>query len=461
MCICSFNISLTKCDCLMQPIAQQQADHSQEHCNEVMIAKIFKLEPGSRDKSDSDKQIVLRQFTYQTISDERKSYIDSEMKKIYHHMLLEYYDPTIPDYTCLSNFHKREGEYAKNWVEKPLDQQVFAKYELGKSVGCGHYIRGCQVRCETCQKFYPCRLCHDDEEDHDFPRYKTTTVKCNYCHEEQPIQQNCRHCNALFGSYYCDKCKLACNMGVDAKPNYHCDGCKMCMVGLRSESKHCDKCNGCFNVAYFDKHKCIQEKSDCIICLGELTKTIYGRIVLQCGHQLHSHCYHQLINSNILKCPICKRFMPVDQDRDSILRWQKKLYRKVFIPFEYEGYVVKVKCNDCSREFPQHHHPLLYYCPSCDLFNCEIIDEYSGIPQQKVMQILKQFENQNLNIIHPRHTQVDDVLQVLQDQFGDAQVTLDYLGCELDKTNVAVFGAVLNQFPKTLEELKALYISSL
>ncbi|CAL6004305.1 CHY_zinc finger domain-containing protein [Hexamita inflata] len=105
MCIYSFNISLTKCDCLMQPIAQQQADHSQEHCNEVMIAKIFKLEPGSRDKSDSDKQIVLRQFTFQTISDERKSYIDSEMKKIYHHMLLEYYDPTIPDYTCLSNFH--------------------------------------------------------------------------------------------------------------------------------------------------------------------------------------------------------------------------------------------------------------------------------------------------------------------------------------------------------------------
>ncbi|CAL6077899.1 CHY_zinc finger domain-containing protein [Hexamita inflata] len=109
MCIYSFNISLPKCDCLMQPIAQQQADHSQEHCNEVMVAKIFKLEPGSRDKSDSDKQIVLRQFTYQTISDERKSYIDSEMKKIYHHMLLEYYDPTIPDYTCLSNFHKRNG----------------------------------------------------------------------------------------------------------------------------------------------------------------------------------------------------------------------------------------------------------------------------------------------------------------------------------------------------------------
>ncbi|CAL5995671.1 RING_finger and CHY zinc finger domain-containing protein [Hexamita inflata] len=147
-------------------------------------------------------------------------------------MLLQYYDQNISDHTCLINFNLCQNEYNNNWVDLPLEKQVFEKYELSHSVGCGHYMRGCQVRCETCKKFYPCRICHDNDEEHKFPRYLTTTVKCNYCHVEQPIQQICGHCNALFGSYYCDKCKVICNMGVDAKPNYHCNKCNVCMSAL-------------------------------------------------------------------------------------------------------------------------------------------------------------------------------------------------------------------------------------
>ncbi|CAL6077879.1 RING_finger and CHY zinc finger domain-containing protein [Hexamita inflata] len=423
------------------------------HQNEIIVSIIFKLQPGTTNKYDDSKHIILKKFSSQVISDERRSYLQGELKKIYHHMLLEYYDPTIPDYTCLSNFHKREGEYAKNWVEKPLDQQVFAKYELGKSVGCGHYIRGCQVRCETCQKFYPCRLCHDDEEDHDFPRYKTTTVKCNYCHEEQPIQQNCRHCNALFGSYYCDKCKLACNMGVDAKPNYHCDGCKMCMVGLRSESKHCDKCNGCFNVAYFDKHKCIQERTDCIVCMGDLVKTIYGRITLECGHQLHTHCYQELIQKGIMKCPMCKRFLPTENDRDWVVKWQEKNYSRIFIPIEYEGLLVTVNCNDCQKSFPQHFHPLYYYCPDCKLFNCETTPD--KMPQIVMHAQFNALKSKYPDMRKPRHVTKKDVEEVLLDAYKiEPNQVEEKLGFKLDKDQVLILGKVLNTMPPTIKELK-------
>jgi len=96
-------------------------------------------------------------------------------------MLLKYYDVHKPDYQCLSEFYNREKEYSRVWTETPLDQQVFLKYETAKSVGCGHYIRGCKVCCEECKEFAPCRVCHDDDVDHEFPRYKTQYVRCNYC----------------------------------------------------------------------------------------------------------------------------------------------------------------------------------------------------------------------------------------------------------------------------------------
>lgn len=62
---------------------------------------------------------------------------------------------------------------------------MFLKYEKAESVGCGHYIRGCQVQCNRCGEYFPCRICHNDNiDDHEFPRYETKNVKCNYCHEE-------------------------------------------------------------------------------------------------------------------------------------------------------------------------------------------------------------------------------------------------------------------------------------
>lgn len=250
---------------------------------------------------------------------------------------------------------------------------MFVKYNYDESVGCEHYIRGCQVKCKTCGQFFPCRLCHDDVCDHEFPRYETTEVKCNYCGNEQPFAQYCKKCGKCFGSYYCEKCRLICDMGPDAKPNYHCDGCKMCMVGIREFSKHCYKCGGCYNIDYFDRHKCIAERSECIVCLGDMVKTIYGRITLNCGHQMHIHCYQELLDKGIYKCPVCKKFLPTDSDREWIVKSQKRIYQGIFLSPKIMGHVVLVKCNDCLREFPQQRHVYYQYCPWCDLFNVEVM----------------------------------------------------------------------------------------
>lgn len=152
-------------------------------------------------------------------------------------MPLKYYDTRKTDYVCVSEFQNAEEENNKNWLELPVDHQVFTKFHYENSVGCQHYIRGCQVKCNKCGQFYPCRLCHDDEVfDHKFPRYETKEVKCNYCGKEQPLAQYCCQCGVCFGCYYCEKCKLLCDMGPEAKPNFHCEKCGICLVGIKDQN---------------------------------------------------------------------------------------------------------------------------------------------------------------------------------------------------------------------------------
>lgn len=298
---------------------QRASDVEPKFRNKIIVTTVFMLKPGSTSKYDEKNHILLKRFSSNVWSEERASYFAAEVRKIYHHMLLDYYDTSRTDYMN-STLFRRSMKQSDDWIEEPLDKQVFVKYNYDESVGCEHYIRGCQMKCKTCGKFFPCRLCHDDVCDHEFPRYETEEVKCNYCGNEQPFSQYCTKCGKCFGSYFCNKCRLICDMGPDAKPNYHCDGCKMCMVGIREYSKHCYKCGGCYNIDYFDKHKCIRDRSECIVCLGDMVKTIYGRITLNCGHQMHIHCYQELLDKGIYKCPVCKKFLPTDSDREWIVK---------------------------------------------------------------------------------------------------------------------------------------------
>ncbi|MEJ1274765.1 ring finger and CHY zinc finger domain containing 1 [Cricetulus griseus] len=51
--------------------------------------------------------------------------------------------------------------------------------------GCEHYDRGCLLKAPCCDKLYTCRLCHDNNEDHQLNRFKVKEVQCINCEKIQ------------------------------------------------------------------------------------------------------------------------------------------------------------------------------------------------------------------------------------------------------------------------------------
>jgi uncharacterized CHY-type Zn-finger protein len=107
------------------------------------------------------------------------------------------------------------------------------------SLGCQHYQRNVKLQCFTCKKWYTCRFCHDEVEDHHLIRKETENMLCMLCGHAQPAAQNCRKCEETTAQYYCDICKLWDN---DSKKSiYHCHDCGICRIGqgLGKDFFHC------------------------------------------------------------------------------------------------------------------------------------------------------------------------------------------------------------------------------
>lgn len=107
------------------------------------------------------------------------------------------------------------------------------------SLGCQHYERNVKMQCNTCDKWYPCRLCHDAEEDHRLPRFETRHMLCMLCGTPQKASDVCVTCGELTAQYYCSICKLWENR--QSKPIYHCNDCGICRrgLGLGKDYVHC------------------------------------------------------------------------------------------------------------------------------------------------------------------------------------------------------------------------------
>lgn len=75
-------------------------------------------------------------------------------------------------------------------------------------LGCPHYRRGVKLQCSTCERWYSCRFCHDEREEHSLIRAETKNMLCMHCSRPQPAQQDCRYCGVQCSKYYCGKvCK--------------------------------------------------------------------------------------------------------------------------------------------------------------------------------------------------------------------------------------------------------------
>ncbi|CAL6029450.1 RING_finger and CHY zinc finger domain-containing protein [Hexamita inflata] len=395
----------------MKPVIQTYKNSNEvDECdrNNIVISVIFELKPGSKSKYEEEDQIILKEFVSDTISKEREQFVNDELKMVYHHMIKQYYDPNIDDYLCRMKFFEKSNEFETNWPERPLNDQIFIKYKTSTSVGCEHYVVGCDLQCPACEKFYTCRMCHEENEDHEFPRYEVTTVRCKYCRLVQPIGQYCKQCNVCFGQQYCQKCRLLCDMGTNQKPFYHCEKCGVCTIGYPEHNTHCDNCGQCVHNHQFEKHKCVKQADCCAVCLGQMQNSNYATIVLNCMHQIHFHCYKQLLTSNILKCPVCKKFLPVDDDYDWIFKWQKDLYENSFDMNPFEK--IPVTCNQCQRSFYHPYRHYLYYCPFCKMYNCEITDASQEVISIEDMEMPKMIEFTVENVLKAIKTRfnIDD-----------------------------------------------------
>lgn len=107
------------------------------------------------------------------------------------------------------------------------------------SLGCQHYTRNVKLQCFTCKKWYTCRFCHDEIENHPLIRRDTENMLCMLCGHAQPAAQNCQKCGEQTAQYYCDICKLWDNDGK--KSIYHCHDCGICRIGqgLGKDFFHC------------------------------------------------------------------------------------------------------------------------------------------------------------------------------------------------------------------------------
>lgn len=114
-----------------------------------------------------------------------------------------------------------------------------AQHEKISDLGCKHYKRNVKLQCSACDRWYTCRLCHDEVEDHVLIRQATKNMLCMICLCAQKAGEFCVGCGERTAWYYCDVCKLWDN---DSQKNiYHCNDCGICRKGrgLGKDFFHC------------------------------------------------------------------------------------------------------------------------------------------------------------------------------------------------------------------------------
>lgn len=250
-------------------------------------------------------------------------------------------------------------------------------------LGCIHYRRNVKKQCATCERWYPCRMCHDEVEDHTLPRRETKYMLCMLCKTPQKASQVCKACNEQAAYYYCGVCKLWNN--DPGKSVYHCDDCGICRLGegLGKDFFHCKTCAACMSVQGLSTHRCIERstKCDCPIC-GEFMFTSNLPVAfMRCGHGIHEACFAEWCNTSY-KCPICSKSIA---NMESQFRRLDRHIEEQPMPEEWRDKRAYIFCNDCNSRSVTHYHWLGLKCHICESYNTSQL-ELLGPDQLQEMQ---------------------------------------------------------------------------
>lgn len=242
---------------------------------------------------------------------------------------------------------------------------------MNSKIKCNHYERNCSIISPCCKKEYGCRLCHDENEDHEMNRYQIANMKCLKCFAVQTPSQFCKYCFTEMASYYCDICKFWNN--DKEKDIYHCDYCNICRIGLGlgKDKFHCDKCNLCLSIDVKDTHKCVENTShsNCPICCEYMFTSREPLISMKCGHCIHQSCFDRLIQ-NDYRCPLCKQSVC---DMSNLWEIMSNIINESSIPIEYENATLDILCNDCSK-YSNVKFNFMTKCEYCESWNTTTIN---------------------------------------------------------------------------------------
>jgi hypothetical protein len=229
---------------------------------------------------------------------------------------------------------------------------------------CEHYSRKCMIRCPDpkCNKWYKCRLCHNDVETHELDRFNINEIRCKECETVQSPSNKCIKCEIEFATYYCEKCKLWGDMKAK-----HCDKCGLCRKMNNDEELpvHCDKCGTCMA----ETHICQEDWSSglCVICRDSMFSSTKFPVRMKCGHHLHMDCMKEYIETEY-RCPICHKSL---YDMESHWKILDILAEREPVPYDYKDWKREVTCIDCAWKGPVKFHMSLHKCGGCGGYNVQ------------------------------------------------------------------------------------------
>ncbi|CRL19923.1 Zinc finger, CHY-type [Penicillium camemberti] len=235
------------------------------------------------------------------------------------------------------------------------------------TLGCVHYHRNVKLECHTCKKWYTCRFCHDEVEDHSLIRRDTEHMLCMLCGHAQPAAQNCRQCSEQTAQYYCEICKLWDN---DSKKSiYHCSDCGICRIGqgLGKDFFHCQTCSVCLPMCIENTHRCIERSTqcDCPICGDYMFTSPDTVVVMRCGHSIHHKCLSEYSKSSY-RCPLCSKTIT---NMESTFRNLDRTIESQPMPDEFNDTKGLIYCNDCGSKSVVKYHWLGLRCDLCESYN--------------------------------------------------------------------------------------------
>ncbi|KAK0107299.1 hypothetical protein ONS95_003997 [Cadophora gregata] len=268
-------------------------------------------------------------------------------------------------------FHLSQDDLKRTYAppdppETDDDGNVIMKDEV-EVLGCKHYKRNVKLQCSACDKWYTCRLCHDEAEDHILNRKATKNMLCMICSCAQRAGEFCVNCGERTAWYYCGVCKLWDN---DADKNiYHCNDCGICRKGrgLGKDVFHCKTCGTCMSMANEKSHKCIERVSDCDcpICGEYMFDSPSPVVFMLCGHGIHRACYDRHMKSSY-KCPICSKSTV---NMETQFRNLDRAIDAQPMPPQFRDTKAMVSCNDCYAKSAVTYHWLGLKCAICDSYN--------------------------------------------------------------------------------------------